>query len=1107
MEEDQNFSDGKKRPPPGEKEKFLRSLGKEVVGILLLFPCCGLGAAVLLVRVSEQLQKRKNAKDKSRGTSAADQTKMQTEMTPAFAQDDDEEQEETQAQKEARLLQFSTEEELDSLGGIQQMVITEYSGMSNFKWAITQAFSLAMYQILIVEPKEVNVCVLGKTGRIFVVRRTPLNPSAEAARVLRFAGGCIIMLSTFAYINGRFLERALFLAIEYPNPKTEASFEKLKPIAMLIEGKVISVAFGVCAVLWWLAFSYFKLFLKTWGSSDEKNYYESDTASCAQYFRSGVKSAPFTKPVRVGGMRIFFGPYPLPNIWWELGSDFHFLKCLEPISKLPVEYENGGYPSSGNGSPSGPDDQINFLQTGLQAINSFLGTLGLFFFGVNMYNLALNLSNCPTSTVLQPCIVSDICFAVARSPWFVHHLLQNKLMTAEELARESLSTDIPIEKLAKWLGVETVGQAKEQILDIAQSACSEMYDELVDSPNSSLDSVVSDWAGKQHAAYYMEQMNKRNLNISWQSSMYSCHGCVRSMTLFYFTDVQNLIELFEIFMLVLASYVGGLLAALLSNALANTPMINVQFQADPGSAQGGSMKQTEVDCLSMIGSIFFFRYYYSGIPDQMERLEEGIRKNMQKNEIDTTKLPDPWRLEEKATEWDKYNLFDESAQFRMNVNKELLGFLEGEEVVGAWTVPPQLTTGQKQILALLAVLFVGSPIVHAIRVKRVLCAIEFIVGVGLLWAYYKYRVLKTRPQAGIILTSRRAFQLTRTPRYLGLYGWSEPLIKLDVLIHNCTLFYGQLQMEVAVPFIRKVMARVFKTPISRQGMVIAQGDMGTIKMWRLIGDTYNLMRYLSEVSFFTPLETLNVKMGRDLLEKEKHEGQFDVPDPSGSKCCCPQTPPPPLTGAGGPDTSVLDRYCKRMKGEKDVYGRRLCVRPTRCKDLLCGRGLRCALECCCCCQLDEMLSEFTVSTHRIVVEQRASQRYCRCTAIFKKTPNVRVSYLAHNKASAYVCLMPVKTITRTKIQQDFTIKLLQQGARVYQQGLMLHQKPYAVAGKQDIPIEQKLWVGHMNVVFDQLTQKQNVVGSDSEASDDTDEDEFYAELMDNAEEEEEEGYI
>jgi hypothetical protein len=52
----------------------------------------------------------------------------------------------------------------------------------------------------------------------------------------------------------------------------------------------------------------------------------------------------------------------------------------------------------------------------------------------------------------------------------------------------------------------------------------------------------------------------------------------------------------------------------------------------------------------------------------------------------------------------------------------------------------------------------------------------------------------------------------------------------------------------------------------------------------------------------------------------------------------------------------------RLAGEVNIYGRKLVTRPSRCKDLFCGKGFTIACECCCCCQLDELLTEFMAGT-------------------------------------------------------------------------------------------------------------------------------------------------
>ena len=62
---------------------------------------------------------------------------------------------------------------------------------------------------------------------------------------------------------------------------------------------------------------------------------------------------------------------------------------------------------------------------------------------------------------------------------------------------------------------------------------------------------------------------------------------------------------------------------------------------------------------------------------------------------------------------------------------------------------------------------------------------------------------------------------------------------MDVLVHNCSIFYAQLMMETAVPFFRKLLAKAFKLPLSRKGQVIAQSQTGIFKR---PGDVSNHMK-------------------------------------------------------------------------------------------------------------------------------------------------------------------------------------------------------------------------------------------------------------------------
>ena len=86
------------------------------------------------------------------------------------------------------------------------------------------------------------------------------------------------------------------------------------------------------------------------------------------------------------------------------------------------------------------------------------------------------------------------------------------------------------------------------------------------------------------------------------------------------------------------------------------------------------------------------------------------------------------RIVDAAATWDQYNLFDAMATRRFNVHRELLGLLEGEEVLSAWTVPPRLTRNQLIIIALGVCFFILGPLCMAAYRVKPTCAAEALLG-------------------------------------------------------------------------------------------------------------------------------------------------------------------------------------------------------------------------------------------------------------------------------------------------------------------------------------------------------------------------------------------
>ena len=73
------------------------------------------------------------------------------------------------------------------------------------------------------------MCALGKTGRLMVLIRKPLNPSSESARLLSSAGSFIMLCTSAALIYFRTIERMLYLATNYPTASMQQRLAVVKP--------------------------------------------------------------------------------------------------------------------------------------------------------------------------------------------------------------------------------------------------------------------------------------------------------------------------------------------------------------------------------------------------------------------------------------------------------------------------------------------------------------------------------------------------------------------------------------------------------------------------------------------------------------------------------------------------------------------------------------------------------------------------------------------------------------------------------------------------------------------------------------------------------------
>lgn len=1030
------------RPDPTEVAAYAVDVVVDTLKWAAALPCAGLLLVVLHIRALGMYKKEQaSSKPSWEQLNPAERMLMQ-------------QQEEEKAREE--LDKFLEAGEQDRLGGVEQIVMTEVSGLSDIMWLLTQALSIGLHYFLMTEYAQTGICVLGKTGRVLVINRRPLLSGPAAGGMFRGAGVSHILFVMLVNMYLRSLERALILARRF----AEAEAVKVPLLAKVVKGKVtwFTLAFAVC--LWLLYYALLKMSIRPWGSDLDRNYYESKEASVSQYFRTGSRGVIpcLSKRRRRGGLRLFFGPYPERSIFNHLGRGSSMLHNVEPCLVLPTETDNG-YPQSGSGTPKTADEKATSAQLMLGALNSFLGTLGLVIFGIHIYNFLTNVQNCPVGGDVRSCVDAEDCTRVARSPWFAHHLVMNNLRSQADVVADQLLPDVGLETVSTWLKAKSADEAGAMVLNISREACWKRYVELYLDPNATLFSATSDTIGKFNAANYMNSVTARGYRVSFDEETLHCQDCVRSYFLFYFTNFDNVVEIIEVLMLMITSYVSALVYKLATRKLSNCPMVDLAFASDPGSSKVLDVDRLERGCLAMIGHTFFYRYSNLGVPPHIAELEEAMRRSS----VDTTTLPDPWIMDNTADSWNNYDLSSPTNRRLMVVNRSLLGILEGEEVVSAWSETPRLSSWQIFLIVGGVFMFLVVPLYFAAVGRSALCFAEAICMEAVHAAAVKLYIFDRRPQAGFVLTSRRLLQVSRLPAYTDVFGKTEPVVKLDVLIHNSSLAYASMTMEAYTPLWRRALGKVMSIPLYRRGQVIVQGAEGIFKLWRYMGDARDAFHTFSKVTDLTRLDPLRPALGESFLQEERRHGATDeeLPDPLCACLCCPYSPPP--VGLDGP---LLERYVTRKPRELDVYGRKLAVRPASCGELCCGRGCRLG----CCCRLEELSTDFIVTTHRILVEQRSVQRYCRFVAFLRRTPNIRATFLAHHRAAAYLCEKEAAAYGLTKVKRDLSIKLLQKDAHEYTSGLMLMQRPYAILSKQqNASFKDAVWLAHISSLYDIMT--------------------------------------
>jgi hypothetical protein len=227
----------------------------------------------------------------------------------------------------------------------------------------------------------------------------------------------------------------------------------------------------------------------------------------------------------------------------------------------------------------------------------------------------------------------------------------------------------------------------------------------------------------------------------------------------------------------------------------------------------------------------------------------------------------------------------------------------------------------------------------------------------------------------------------------------------------------------------------------------------------------------------------------------------------------------------------------RQDKEEDVYKRLFSIRPADCCELLFGKGFKwmqffwtiawmnyfatlaftftklepgadtergalaqlfmsslsfalwmsyiLGFECCPCCILDETITDLLITSHRVIVEQRMNQRYCRQLFFWlRPVPNVRVTFIANHSATAYIMERNPKRYCINQERTDFLMRIMPIDFREFPSGLVLRQQPYTFRRRGDPTPPDHLWVENLQRMMDLITRKDDLKEIEASSSED-----------------------
>merc|ERR1719482_2294254 len=121
---------------------------------------------------------------------------------------------------------------------------------------------------------------------------------------------------------------------------------------------------------------------------------------------------------------------------------------------------------------------------------------------------------CPSAKAVNMCVRDHDCTRYVQSGWFQMFMEREGYMTSEMVSEASLNGNIKLAHIGMWLKMTTMDETTEAAVMIANKACMDRREELIDAPLAATKPKSADTLSTFNAGNYLALRSSLGIDIS-----------------------------------------------------------------------------------------------------------------------------------------------------------------------------------------------------------------------------------------------------------------------------------------------------------------------------------------------------------------------------------------------------------------------------------------------------------------------------------------------------------------------------------------------------------------------------------------------------------------